>query len=226
MTSRNEGTEPVVKALTLGMVIVGGVACAVKGRAAPERMSSCVNVKPDPWPYTKSLGGRQHQLLVCMSPKRTYPPPQRVDGHENDLVEYPLWSIIAFEQAKSQLFIFDFFKGGQARQEGFVGKKACCEDEYRDGYDYVGKGESNPLRRRCLHLADCTMVRPCTQSSIVGQSHPVTRRNRCWLTALSPFDFLGSSIRDVFSFCTCGESSISLSLTLTLTAIIIFCTSL
>ena len=38
MTSRNEGMEPVVIAFTRGMVIVGDVACAVKGIAAPDRM--------------------------------------------------------------------------------------------------------------------------------------------------------------------------------------------
>lgn len=157
--------------------MVGGVACAVKGSAAPERMSSCVNVKPDPRPYTKSLSGRQQSALVRTSPGRTYPPPQRVDSHEDDLVKDPLWPIIAFEQAKSQLFILDLFKGGQTRQEGFVGEEACCEDEYRDGYYYVGKGESDPLRCRCLHFPDCTMVRSYAHSSIVDLSHLVTRCN-------------------------------------------------
>ena len=38
ITSRNEGIDPVVMALTLGMVIVGDVAWAVKGRASPDRM--------------------------------------------------------------------------------------------------------------------------------------------------------------------------------------------
>lgn len=38
MTSRKEGMEPVVIALILGIVIVGEVACAVKGRAAPFEM--------------------------------------------------------------------------------------------------------------------------------------------------------------------------------------------
>lgn len=177
MTSRNEGTEPVVKAFTLGMVIVGGVACAVKGSAAPERMSSCVNVKPDPWPYTKSLVGHQQSALVRVFPRRTYPPPQRVDSHEDDLVKYSLRPIIAFQQAESQLFIFDFFKGGQTRQEGFVWEEACCEDEYRDGYYYVGEGESDPLRCRCLHVPGCTMVRSYAHSSIVDLSHLVFRRN-------------------------------------------------
>jgi hypothetical protein len=36
ITSRNEGVEPVVMAFILGMVIVGEVAWAVKGIAAPE----------------------------------------------------------------------------------------------------------------------------------------------------------------------------------------------
>lgn len=39
ITSRKEGIEPVVMALILGMVIVGDVACAVKGMAAPLRIS-------------------------------------------------------------------------------------------------------------------------------------------------------------------------------------------
>jgi len=63
MTSRKDGTEPVVMALTRGIVIVGELAWAVKGRAAPdltklrdvsrarhngENISNlCVNSKPD-----------------------------------------------------------------------------------------------------------------------------------------------------------------------------------
>jgi hypothetical protein len=39
MTSRKEGMEPVVMALSLGIVTVGDVACAVKGMAAPSRIS-------------------------------------------------------------------------------------------------------------------------------------------------------------------------------------------
>lgn len=35
MTSRNDGMDPVVMALILGMVIVGDAACAVKGKAEP-----------------------------------------------------------------------------------------------------------------------------------------------------------------------------------------------
>lgn len=38
MTSRKEGIEPVVIALTRGMVIVGDVAWAVNGMAAPDRI--------------------------------------------------------------------------------------------------------------------------------------------------------------------------------------------
>lgn len=38
ITSKNEGIEPVVIALILGIVIVGEVACAVKGSAAPFEM--------------------------------------------------------------------------------------------------------------------------------------------------------------------------------------------
>ena len=38
ITSRKEGIDPVVIALTLGMVMVGEVAWAVKGTAAPDLM--------------------------------------------------------------------------------------------------------------------------------------------------------------------------------------------
>jgi hypothetical protein len=38
MTSRKEGIEPDVMALTRGMVMVGDVACAVNGRAVPSRI--------------------------------------------------------------------------------------------------------------------------------------------------------------------------------------------
>ncbi len=38
ITSRNDGIEPVVMALILGIVIVGDVAWAVKGIAAPDEM--------------------------------------------------------------------------------------------------------------------------------------------------------------------------------------------
>ena len=37
--SKNEGIEPVVIAFRRGIVIVGAVACAVNGKAAPLRMS-------------------------------------------------------------------------------------------------------------------------------------------------------------------------------------------
>ncbi len=39
ITSRKDGTEPVVIAFTRGMVMVGDVAWAVKGIAAPERIN-------------------------------------------------------------------------------------------------------------------------------------------------------------------------------------------
>lgn len=38
-TSRKDGIDPVVIAFSRGIVTVGEVACAVKGRAAPSRMS-------------------------------------------------------------------------------------------------------------------------------------------------------------------------------------------
>ena len=55
MTSRKEGTEPVVMALTRGMVMVGEEAWAVKGMAEPFLINCWVNLKPDGSPYTKSL---------------------------------------------------------------------------------------------------------------------------------------------------------------------------
>lgn len=87
---------------------------------------------------------------------RTYPPPQRVHSYEYDLVKDPLRPIIAFEQTKPQLFILNFFESGQTRQEGFVGEEACCEDEYRDGYQNIRKAERDALRRR--HCYRCTIL--------------------------------------------------------------------
>jgi hypothetical protein len=43
-TSRKEGIDPVVMALRRGIVTVGDVACAVKGRAAPSRISLGLSV--------------------------------------------------------------------------------------------------------------------------------------------------------------------------------------
>lgn len=51
ITSRKEGMEPVVMALTRGMVIVGDVACAVKGTAVPslirlqQKLASILNCR-------------------------------------------------------------------------------------------------------------------------------------------------------------------------------------
>ena len=39
ITSRKEGIDPVSIALSRGMVIVGEVACAVNGTAAPDRIN-------------------------------------------------------------------------------------------------------------------------------------------------------------------------------------------
>jgi len=39
MTSRNDGMDPVVMALILGMVIVGDAACAVNGMAEPSEIN-------------------------------------------------------------------------------------------------------------------------------------------------------------------------------------------
>ena len=38
ITSRNDGTDPVVMALSRGIVTVGALACAVNGSAAPARI--------------------------------------------------------------------------------------------------------------------------------------------------------------------------------------------
>ena len=55
---------------------------------------------------------------ICPLPwrvRRTCPPPQRVHSHEDDLVEYPLWPIIALQQAHPQLLVFHLFEGRQSR---------------------------------------------------------------------------------------------------------------
>lgn len=42
ITSRKDGMDPVVMAFTLGIVMVGEAACAVKGSAEPSRIKLCI----------------------------------------------------------------------------------------------------------------------------------------------------------------------------------------
>jgi hypothetical protein len=144
----------------------------------------------------------------CVS-RRTYPPPQCIHSHEDDLVKDPLWPIIAFEQAESQLFIFNLFKSGQTRQEGFVRKEACCEDEYRDGYDYVGKGKSDALGRRDRHFF--WLHYGLVLYSVI-HCRPVAPRNSSQLILSIDLSFPTFLIQFVtrFSVRACGESSIFL----------------
>ena len=58
ITSRKEGTEPVVIAFTRGIVIVGDVAWAVKGMAAPERINLAEKVSILP-----EFFGARYELL-------------------------------------------------------------------------------------------------------------------------------------------------------------------
>ena len=44
ITSRKEGTDPVVMALIFGMVIVGELALAVNGNASPDRIKLCFRI--------------------------------------------------------------------------------------------------------------------------------------------------------------------------------------
>jgi hypothetical protein len=87
---------------------------------------------------TVSLSAR---ILSCFC--GIHPPPQGVDSHENDLVEYAFGSMIAIEQAQPQLFILHFFKCRQARQEGLVGKEARRKDQNGNGYQQVGQDKGD-----------------------------------------------------------------------------------
>ena len=64
MTSRKEGIEPVVIALTRGIVMVGDVACAVKGIAAPDLMRLWSTVS-----YRLESQGSNAYLWVYLNPE-------------------------------------------------------------------------------------------------------------------------------------------------------------
>ena len=53
MTSRKEGIDPVVMALIRGIVIVGDVAWAVKGMAAPDRIRLQLAVRREQYPLVQ-----------------------------------------------------------------------------------------------------------------------------------------------------------------------------
>ena len=90
MTSRKEGMDPVVIAFTLGIVIVGDAAWAVKGSAAPSRIKlhfwSTLFKKNRGTPVRNHSGiplYKIHAALLSIDEVA----PQRVDNHENQLVK-------------------------------------------------------------------------------------------------------------------------------------------
>lgn len=126
MRSRKEGTEPVVRALTRGMVTVGGVACAVKGIAAPERMRlewSQFHLHTIPvgvYVYIDIPLGEEHAAVVAID-KVT---PQRVNHHEDDLVE----GATSTSAVSCSFLCCCLLDTRQTRQKWLVRKEATSED--------------------------------------------------------------------------------------------------
>lgn len=138
MRSRKEGTEPVVRAFTRGMVTVGGVACAVNGMAAPERIR-LLGVSGDHSDLVQ-------EMPCCRAPLCVLEPrivavdkvtPQGVHHHEDDPVE---------EWSRRKHGILAGLEGGQTGQDGFVGEEAGCEKEHGDGEQQIGTGQRGRSR--------------------------------------------------------------------------------
>ena len=101
ITSRNDGIEPVVIAFILGMVIVGDVACAVKGMAAPVEMrlqqallanwKALMEFPKRPLSKFKSRNLRIDKVAIMVSsPLKFLPefiPSQCIHNHEYDFVK-------------------------------------------------------------------------------------------------------------------------------------------
>ena len=83
--SRKDGTEPVVRALTRGMVTVGGVACAVNGMAAPSRIKLHTSQNRESRTTSDKDGPLNKLHRTALSEHEIAP--QSIHDHEYDLVE-------------------------------------------------------------------------------------------------------------------------------------------
>jgi hypothetical protein len=131
MTSTKEGMEPVVMALTRGMVIVGEVACAVKGRAVPSRMRLDV--------VSLDVSLLTHiETAVDVPLHKAHPTifaehevtPQRIHDHEDQLVERRLRRL-APSLSEYNAFT-NFFIRCQPWHKRLIREEASREDENRD----------------------------------------------------------------------------------------------
>ena len=129
MTSRKEGMDPVVIALTRGMVMVGDVACAVKGIAAPDliRLPLAVSYASKvpaqsclPLGKVETRDRRVHKITilpVIAAKKRIlgYQPPECIDHHKYNFVERRRCILDAIVRMR---------EGSSARDNGLVRKES------------------------------------------------------------------------------------------------------
>jgi hypothetical protein len=111
ITSRKDGIEPVVIAFILGMVIVGDVACAVKGMAAPLEMrlrkallanwKAFMEFPNKPLSKFKSRNLRIDKVTIFVSSPLKHLPEfvrsQCIHNHEYDFVKWCLWRRTIFQ---------------------------------------------------------------------------------------------------------------------------------
>lgn len=131
ITSRNDGIDPVVIAFTLGIVIVGEVACAVKGIPDPDRMRlkqsrisathRSMEFRTVPLSVLEARIWTVHKIAVPVSldsrPKSEgFPPSERIDDHENDLIKRCdfAWAAM-FELSKCCFTCYERFIGKKPR---------------------------------------------------------------------------------------------------------------
>jgi hypothetical protein len=135
MRSRKDGTEPVVSALTRGIVTVGGVAWAVKGTAEP----SLIKLLSSQFPFavlcwTDIPLHVTHRAVLSKDEIA----PQRIDNHEDHLVEWRMGF-----SARLFLLAAIIFPIRETRQDGLIGKESSREDQDRNWEQEVGEREAS-----------------------------------------------------------------------------------
>jgi hypothetical protein len=131
ITSTKEGMEPVVMALTRGMVMVGEVACAVNGRAVPSRIK-LDSGQPGEFHLIQAeivSGVPLHKAHATIFAEHEVAP-QRIHNHEDQLIE---WRRRWLAPSLTEHIAFTIIcVCRQSWHKRLVRKEASREDENRD----------------------------------------------------------------------------------------------
>ena len=135
MRSRKDGTEPVVRALTRGIVTVGGVAWAVKGIAEPSLIKLLQSQSTFAVPRQADIPLHITHRAVLSKDEIA---PQSIDNHEYHLVERRM-------HFGSGLFLLAaiIFPVCKTRQDWLIGKESSREDQDRNREQEVSEREAS-----------------------------------------------------------------------------------